>query len=68
VRDRSAVMAHRDDLYSIGATHPDFGALNGGEWIQLIDGHARRHADQIREICEESREAGYNTSIQSPYE
>ena len=39
-------------LYSIGARHPYFGELNGVEWIQLIDGHARRHADQIREIAE----------------
>jgi len=29
-----------------------FGSMNGAELIHLIDGHARRHADQIRETCE----------------
>ena len=54
VRDRSVqlVEGRGDALYSIGVKHPYFGNVNGAELIQLIDGHARRHADQIREICE----------------
>jgi len=53
-RDRTVqeVLERGDSLYSIGAAHPRFGKLNGAELIQLIDGHARRHADQIRETCE----------------
>jgi hypothetical protein len=53
-RDRSIqlVKERGDRLYAIGATHPRFGALNGAELIQMIDGHARRHADQIRELRE----------------
>jgi hypothetical protein len=54
VRDRSVqvVQERGDALYSGGTTHPGFGNLNGAEMVQLIDGHARRHADQIRETCE----------------
>lgn len=54
VRDRSVRMVEErgDGLYSIGVQHPYFGKVNGAEMIQLIDGHARRHADQIRETCE----------------
>jgi uncharacterized damage-inducible protein DinB len=54
VRDRSVqVVQERGDLlYSIGATHPRFGNMNGAELIHVIDGHARRHAEQIRETCE----------------
>lgn len=54
VRDRSVqVVQERGDLlYSIGTNHPRFGNMNGAELIHLIDGHARRHADQIRETCE----------------
>ena len=53
-RNRSVqlVQERGADLYSVRANHPYFGDLNGTELIQLIDGHARRHADQIREICE----------------
>jgi hypothetical protein len=36
-------------LYSIGAKHPYFGNVNGVEIVRLIDGHASRHAEQIRE-------------------
>jgi uncharacterized protein YjbI with pentapeptide repeats len=52
-RDQSVELVREpgDRLYAIGARHPYFGALNGAELIQLIDGHARRHADQIRETC-----------------
>jgi hypothetical protein len=54
VRDRSIQSAEErgDTLYSIVAAHPYFGEVNGAELMQLIDGHARRHADQIREIHE----------------
>lgn len=54
VRDRSVELVRErgDTLYSIGTKHPYFGNVNGAELIQLIDGHARRHADQIRETCE----------------
>ncbi len=37
------------DLYLLSADHPRFGTLNGVEWMILMAGHARRHADQIRE-------------------
>lgn len=37
-------------LYSLTAAHPVFGTLNGVEALALIAGHARRHADQIREV------------------
>ena len=51
VRDRSVGIARERGhaLYSIGARHPFFGDVNGVELMNLIDGHARRHADQIRE-------------------
>jgi uncharacterized protein YjbI with pentapeptide repeats len=54
VRDRSVqmVQGRGEALYSIGVKHPYFGNLNGAELVHLIDGHARRHADQIRETCE----------------
>jgi hypothetical protein len=53
-RDRSLQFVREQGglLYSIGAKHPFFGKLNGAELIQLIDGHASRHAAQIRETCE----------------
>ena len=53
VRDRSVqfVQERGDSLYSLGNRHPRFGKVNGAEVIHLIDGHARRHADQIRENC-----------------
>jgi hypothetical protein len=37
-------------LYTINASHPRFGDMNGAELMNLIAGHARRHADQIREV------------------
>ena len=54
VRDRcvQVVQERGEGLYSIGTKHPYFGNLNGAELVHLIDGHARRHADQIRETCE----------------
>jgi hypothetical protein len=41
-----------DRIYEIGVEHPYFGIINGGELVHLIDGHARRHSDQIRELSE----------------
>ena len=54
VRDRSVqvVQERGDSLYAIGVTHPRFGKMNAAELLHLIDGHARRHAEQIRETCE----------------
>ena len=54
VRNRSVQLARKqgESLYSVGVKHPYFGDLNAVEVIQLIDAHARRHAEQIREICE----------------
>jgi len=53
-RDRSvqAVEERGDSIYAVSARHPFFGEMNGAELIHLMDGHARRHADQIREACE----------------
>jgi hypothetical protein len=44
------VRAKGDAIYAVGVTHPYFGDVNGAELVQLADGHARRHAEQIREI------------------
>jgi len=54
VRNRTiqVVQDRGDLLYSVGVTHPRFGNMNGAELIHLMDGHARRHAEQIRETCE----------------
>jgi uncharacterized damage-inducible protein DinB len=38
-----------DRLYTIKATHPRFGDLNGAELLHLMNGHALRHVAQIRE-------------------
>lgn len=57
VRDQSVefVRERGARLYAIAAKHPYFGAVNGAELIQLIDAHARRHADQIRETYDALR-------------
>lgn len=57
IRDRTIayIQEKGDALYSMCATHPFFGPVNGAEIVQLMDGHARRHADQIREIVEALR-------------
>lgn len=54
VRKRSIEFARERGagLYSIGMKHPYFGRLNGGELVRLMDGHARRHGEQIRETVE----------------
>ena len=52
VRTRSAQFA-RDraaDLYCISTAHPSMGPLNGVEMLTIIAAHARRHAEQIREV------------------
>jgi len=38
-----------DALYSLATEHPRFGPVNGVELMVIIAGHARRHAEQIRE-------------------
>jgi hypothetical protein len=38
------------DLYTLASVHPAFGPLNGMEALMIIAGHARRHAEQIREV------------------
>ncbi|QOY88731.1 DinB family protein [Paludibaculum fermentans] len=52
-RDRAIrlVEARGDAMYAIGVKHPFFGPVNGAELVQLMDGHARRHADQIRALA-----------------
>jgi hypothetical protein len=44
------------DLHRLTADHPRFGRLNGAEMIEIIAGHGRRHAEQIREIAAVLRE------------
>jgi uncharacterized protein YjbI with pentapeptide repeats len=68
VRDRTVeVLRERgDSLYSIGAKHRFFGDINGIELMHLIDGHARRHAEQIREICESLPKAAPKTEKTKP--
>lgn len=50
-RARSIAFAQQRaaELYHLSAKHQRFGDLNGAEFLTLIAGHARRHADQIRE-------------------
>jgi uncharacterized damage-inducible protein DinB len=38
------------DLYWLATEHPRFGPMNGAEMMSVIAGHARRHAEQIREV------------------
>lgn len=53
-RETSMQMAgdHGTGLLAIRVTHPRFGDMNGVELMNMIAGHARRHADQIREVRE----------------
>ncbi len=53
-RDRTMQLANDKgvELYSIGATHPRFGEMNGSDVMNLMAAHARRHADQILETRE----------------
>jgi len=41
-----------ESLYSAGVNHPFFGRINAAELMHLIDGHARRHAEQVQEIVD----------------
>ena len=43
-------IARRDDLYQLAWEHPRFGMLNGTALLVITAGHARRHAEQIREV------------------
>ena len=43
------VEAHYGELYSIAASHPRFGPLNGYEYVLILAAHTRRHAAQVRE-------------------
>ena len=54
VRSRSIDFASEqgERLYSMAARHPFLGTLNGAEWMYIIDGHARRHTEQILEVRE----------------
>lgn len=59
IRERVIRLAGSgEELYRVEADHPYFGPLNGVEWMQVIDAHARRHAEQIQEIVEQARAAG----------
>ena len=51
-RNRSVQTAidRYHELYHLGVEHPRLGAMNGVELMLLITGHARRHAEQIREV------------------
>jgi hypothetical protein len=51
VRARTVKIAQEKgaDLYYLAAEHPVFGTLNGVELLVIIAGHARRHAEQMRE-------------------
>jgi len=42
-------QARGEDVYSLALDHARFGKLNGMEFLVLIAGHSRRHAEQIRE-------------------
>jgi len=38
------------ELSAMACQHPRFGPMNGRELCMIIAGHARRHAEQIREV------------------
>jgi hypothetical protein len=44
-------------LSSVTYEHPFFGTLNIYQWAELMAGHERRHAEQIREASEQLRAA-----------
>jgi uncharacterized damage-inducible protein DinB len=52
VRNRTIGFARQEapNLYAIASEHPRFGPLNGTEVLVFMNGHARRHTDQIREV------------------
>ena len=41
--------ARQADLYTLAASHPRFGPLNGYEYVVIVAAHSRRHAAQARE-------------------
>jgi hypothetical protein len=45
-------------LSTVTYDHPFFGRLNIYQWAELMAGHERRHAEQIREIPQQLRAAG----------
>ncbi|HLK48131.1 MAG TPA: DinB family protein [Bryobacteraceae bacterium] len=51
-RDCTVRFAERESaaLYQRAESHPRFGPLNGMELLIIMAGHARRHAEQIREL------------------
>ena len=51
-RARSVQFAQDNaaNLYALTVAHPVFGQLNGVEALIIIAAHARRHAEQIREV------------------
>jgi hypothetical protein len=50
-RTRSVQFAEErgEELYCLASAHPRFGPMNGVEFLIIIAGHSRRHAEQIRE-------------------
>ena len=42
---------HLRELHTLSMDHPRFGKLNGVEVLLLMAGHAKRHAEQVREIA-----------------
>jgi len=50
-RDKTIEFAEAcgPDIYALALEHPRFGKLNGMEFLMVVAGHARRHAEQIRE-------------------
>ena len=51
-RERAVRFAEREGaaLYERAESHPRFGPLNGVDLLIIMAGHARRHAEQIREL------------------
>jgi hypothetical protein len=44
-------------LSTVTYDHPFFGTLNIYQWAEMMAGHERRHAEQIREVTEQLRAA-----------
>jgi hypothetical protein len=49
-RTMQVAEARMSDLYSVSIEHARLGVMNGVELLHAIAGHARRHAEQIREV------------------
>jgi hypothetical protein len=51
-RNKTVGFARQEaaNLYTIASEHPRFGPLNGTEVLVFMNGHARRHTAQIREV------------------